>query len=181
MNSDLLAQLQSYDLESTLPYLLNRAGVKIGTAFSQDIARFDMSLPVWRILASLCHQDQQRLTELADHTSIEVSTLSRLVSACHKDGLLSRRRSGADGRSVTISITNEGREQAARIIPIAQLYERIALAGIPAEEVALLKRLLARVYVNIAALGVMPEPVATKRASRKRRAAPRRAARGVRK
>jgi DNA-binding MarR family transcriptional regulator len=142
-----------FDLETTLPYLLNRAGVRIGAAFSEDIQRFGVSLHQWRVLASLSHQAPQNITELAAHTSLEVSTLSRIVTGLVDDALLVRLRSGEDARSVSLTLSDEGSELAERIIPVAALYERIALSGMSAEEVALLKQLLAKVFDNVISLG----------------------------
>jgi DNA-binding MarR family transcriptional regulator len=144
------------DLTSRLPYLLNRVGVRIGAAFSEDIRRFGVSLHQWRILASLNHESPQNITELAGHTSIELSTLSRIVASMVRDGLLARIRSGEDARSVSLRLTDAGRETAERIIPLAALYERIALSGMSAEEVALLKKLLAKAYDNVVSLGPKP-------------------------
>ena len=39
------------------------------------------------------------------------------------------------------------------IIPVASLYERIALSGMSEDEVVLLKALLAKVYNNVISLG----------------------------
>lgn len=142
-----------FDLESTLPYLLNRAGVRIGAAFSEDIRRFGLSLHQWRVLACLSHQAPQSITELAAHTSIEVSTLSRMVSSLFDGGLLARVRSDDDARSVRLHLTDEGRELADHIIPVASLYERIALSGMSEDEVVSLKALLAKVYNNVISLG----------------------------
>ena len=147
------ARAPGYSLESTLPYLLNRAGTHIGNAFNQELKRFDLSVPEWRILAALAQSNDQSLTELAAHTAIEISTLSRLVAAAQRRGLLARKKNGEDARSIAIRLAPAGRALAVQIIPLAELYERIALAGIEPAEVARLKRLLGRVFENIASLG----------------------------
>ena len=41
-----------------------------------------------------------------------------------------------------------------QVVPIFRLYERVALAGIDEADVQTLKRLLVKVYDNIASLGV---------------------------
>jgi DNA-binding MarR family transcriptional regulator len=144
-----------FDLERTLPYLLNRAGVRIGAAFTGDLKAYRLTLPMWRVLASLHHASGQSVTELAEHTSIELSTVSRLVSTGVRRGWL-KRRAGDDARTLRIDLAPSGRHLALRIVPLARLYELVALAGFTAEEIATLKRLLARVYVNIAGLGAEP-------------------------
>lgn len=149
--------LQDYSLENALPYLLNRTGVRIGDAFSNELEKFNITLPMWRVLASLLHQDGQRMTQLAEHTSIDVSTLSRLVAGIEKKGLLQRAPAEDDRRSVTVKLSKSGRNMAVQIAPLADLYERIALANISPEEAVLLKRLLRQIYANISSLGP-PQP-----------------------
>jgi DNA-binding MarR family transcriptional regulator len=145
--------LGDFDLENALPYLLNRAGVRIGLAFSQEIKRYKVTLPMFRILASLVHFERQSLTELAEHTTVELSTLSRLAATMQRRGLVSRARSGADGRSISITLTAAGMKLARELIPLAELYERVALFNLPPEEVALLKRLLKQIYSSVRNLG----------------------------
>src|SRR5688572_24632704 len=99
-----------HDLEQALPYLLARAGVRMGQAFTRELKPFDVTLPDWRILASLLHKPHQRLAELAEHTSSEPSTLSRMVDALVERGLLVRERSSTDGRAIALSLTTHGHE-----------------------------------------------------------------------
>lgn len=146
-------KLDEYALEKAVPYLLNRAGVRIGEAFSEELVKFDITLPVWRVLASLLRLDGQRMTHLAEYTSIDISTLSRLVAGMEKKGLVSREPGRKDKRSVHVTLQEPGRDLAMRVAPLADLYERVALANISAEEIATLKKLLVRIYDNIESLG----------------------------
>jgi len=140
------------DLGEYLPYLLNRAGTRIATAFAAAVREHGVTLPMWRVLAALHQREDQRLGELAESTSIEVSTLSRLVGSLQDRGLVERRRSSGDGRSVTVGRTTAGRALTARIIPLARRYEDVALAGFSAAEADALKGMLRRLYTNMAAL-----------------------------
>lgn len=146
-------RLDDYTLENAVPYLLNRAGVRIGESFSCELVKFKLSLPMWRVLASLLHIDGQRMSQLAEYTSIELSTLSRLVAAMEKRNLVKRRPGETDKRSVHVVLDEPGRDLALRIAPLADLYERVALVNISPEEVATLKRLLTQIYNNIKSLG----------------------------
>jgi len=158
--------LEQHDLGASLPYLLNRAGVHIAAAFHEEVGpRFGVTVPLWRILAALVREDGQRLTELAERTSIDVSTVSRLVSGAVRRGLVSRHRSEDDARSVAIGLTEAGRALALQIVPVAQLYERIALSGFDEQEVAQLKSYLNRAYRNIISLGPKSTASRTRRSS----------------
>jgi len=146
-------KLDDYALEKAVPYLLNRAGVRIGEAFSEELVKFNLTLPMYRVLASLLRIDAQRMTHLAEYTSIDISTLSRLVAGMEKKGLVKREPGRKDKRSVHVMLQEPGRDLVMRLAPLADLYERVALANITPDEVATLKRLLIRIYDNIESLG----------------------------
>ncbi len=139
-------------LDDYVPYLLNRAGARIAQAFSEEIRGLGTTLQAWRVLAALRDRDNQRVSELSDHTSIEISTLSRVLDGMQKQGLIARRRADDDGRVVTLHVTPAGRRLTDRILPVAERYERIAINGLSASETATLKRLLRRLYANMDAL-----------------------------
>jgi DNA-binding MarR family transcriptional regulator len=141
-------------LDDYVPYLLNRAGARIAQAFSEEMRGLGTSLQAWRVLAALRDRDGQRVSELSDHTSIEISTLSRVLDGMQKQGLIARRRAPGDGRVVTLAVTAAGRRLTDRIVPIAERYERVAISGLSASETVQLKRLLRRLYANMTELDV---------------------------
>jgi DNA-binding MarR family transcriptional regulator len=146
-----------FDLGRYLPYLVNRAGVRLAVNFDRDIRAHGVAVQEWRVLAALAAHGGQRLSDLALLTSIDLSTLSRLVGRMATSGLVTRSRSSGDKRAVLVAPTALGERTTRAILPIARRYERIALDGIDAAEAALLKRLLERVYANLDALEIPPE------------------------
>lgn len=136
-------------LESYLPYLLNRAGARIATAFGEEMRPLGATLQIWRVLAALREKDGRRMGDLSQTTSIEVSTLTRLVDNMEKSGLVERRRDGADARVVALHVTAAGRRLTKRILPIARRYEQVALKGFSAQEAGLLRTALRRLYENM--------------------------------
>lgn len=140
------------ELTKYLPYLLNRAGSRIATAFTRELKPHGIGLNRWRILAALHQVGTSRMGELAELTSIEGSTLSRAVGRLSSAKLVRRARSAEDQRGVSVRLTTEGRNLTETLIPLALRYERVALGALSPAEAALLKRLLARVYDNMAGL-----------------------------
>ena len=136
-------------LVSYLPYLLNRAGARIATAFGEEMRPLGASLQIWRVLAALREKDGRRMGDLSETTSIEVSTLTRLVDNMEKGGLVERRRDVGDARAVALYVTAAGRRLTRRILPIAERYETVALKGFSAREAATLKKALQRLYDNM--------------------------------
>src|SRR5437763_8483593 len=136
-------------LDGYLPYLLNRAGPRIATADSEETRGLGTSLQAWRVLAALREKDGRRMGDLSATTSIEVSTLTRLVDNMEKKGLVARRRDADDTRAVLLHVTAAGRRLTRRILPIAERYEKVALKGFGATEVDVLKAALRRLYANM--------------------------------
>jgi len=139
------------DLGNYLPYLINRVGFAMVEGFTADaLKQHGLSIDMWRVLAALSNNGGQRQVDLSSMTSIDVSTMSRLVSRLIRAGLVSRSRSEKSSREVVVELSPKGRALVARLIPIANRLEQIASAGLSPKELAVVKRLLARMYVNLA-------------------------------
>ena len=136
-------------LDGYLPYLLNRAGARIAAAFSEEVRPLGATLQTWRVLASLHERDGRRMGDLSETTSIEVSTLTRLVDNMESKGLVARRRDAADARAVTLHATPAGRRMTRIILPIAERYEKVALEGFSEAEARVLKTALRRLFDNM--------------------------------
>jgi MarR family transcriptional regulator, organic hydroperoxide resistance regulator len=138
------------DLGDYLPYLVNRVGTIIADQFGAEaLASHGLSIAMWRVVAVLASAGQQRQIDLAELTSTDASTLSRLVTRLVRLGLVTRARSASSNREVAVKLSAKGAALVARLIPIAREYENVAIAGLPAQELAVLKRCLRRVYGNM--------------------------------
>ncbi|MBV8612592.1 MAG: winged helix-turn-helix transcriptional regulator [Acetobacteraceae bacterium] len=138
-----------FELGQYLPYLVNRAGVRLAVHFARDLKRHGIVLQEWRVLAALAAHGPQRLSDLAALTSIDLSTLSRLVGRMARVKLVERGRMNGDRREVQVKLTAKGSKTTRAIIPMARRYERTALGGFSDDETRLLKLLLVRLYSNL--------------------------------
>ena len=138
-------------LSEFLPYLVNRAGIKTGQSFGQDLQTFGLTLTDWRILIALSQADNQRLLELAEVVVTDVSTLSRQVAALQRAGHILRKRDRADGRAVRLALSAKARNVLQKVIPIARMHARVAVRGICAEDLATLRRCATTIYENLEA------------------------------
>ena len=138
------------NLDNYLPYLVNRVGTSIAEQFGAEaLVSYGLSIAMWRVMAVLASTGAQRQIDLAALTSIEVSTLSRIVTRMVRMGVVSRTRSTSSTREVVVKLTAKGNGQVERLIPVAHDYESVATAGLSADDVAVLKRCLRRVYANM--------------------------------
>jgi MarR family transcriptional regulator, organic hydroperoxide resistance regulator len=153
------------NLSDYLPYLVNRVGSILAEQFSAEtLAPHGLSIALWRVLAVLAANGRQRQIDLADFTSIDASTLSRIVTRLVALGLVTRARSASSNREVAVALSAKGGALVARLIPAARRIEADAAAGISAEELAVVKRCLRRMYANMknrpAAAGGRPRRMA---------------------
>lgn len=138
------------DLNDYLPYLVNRVGNIIAEQYGAEaLAPYRLSIAMWRVMAALASNGGQRQIDLADLTSIDASTLSRLVTRLVRMGVVSRTRSASSTREVVVRLTAKGKSQVARLVPIAIEYEATASTGLTPVELAALKSALRRVYANM--------------------------------
>ena len=131
-----------YALSESLAFLLNRAGAAVGSAFTLELKACGMTLPMWRVVAALWGSGEQTLSGLAEVTSVEISTLSRQVASLAEKGLVSRRQSGMNWRSINIALTPQGRV-------LVERHERAALDGVSPGDARRLKLLLNKIYDNL--------------------------------
>lgn len=138
------------DLGDYLPYLINRVGSALVVDFSAAaLDRHRLGIGMWRVLAVLASEGRQRQIDLAELTSIEASTLSRVVTRLMRMALVTRTRSKASSREVVVELTPKGEAIVERLTPTAIAYEEIAAAGLTAEELALVRRALRQMHRNL--------------------------------
>lgn len=145
---------EPYDIEASLGFLAHRLAETLEARLMSRLAPEGLTLPGYRILAVLLTSDECRSVDLAERAGIEPPTVSRLVTSMRAKGLVGRRRSGRDARTVRIWLTKKGRVLAERLTGAARLAERRYIAALPPAEAG--KFLDALVKVRQAALAAMP-------------------------
>lgn len=162
---------EGYRLSTSFPYIVRRVGLRIGELFDRAVAPYGVDVSMYRVIAALAECDRQQLGQLSQVTSIELSTLSRLVGTMSAKALLTRRRPRGNGRIVEISLSIKGRRLAAELMPVAMRFEAAAIDGLSEGEVARLKAQLEAAYRNLDVLEreLAATAVAAKPARRKQR------------
>jgi MarR family transcriptional regulator, organic hydroperoxide resistance regulator len=141
-----------FDLAEFLPYLVNRAGALMAREFARALEPLGLVLNDWRVLAALLSRAELRMSELAEITSIDRTTLSRIVGRMSEADLVARSRPDEDAREVRVDLTDHGRKVATSILPLAHHYEQVSLAGLSPEEARQLKAMLTKVFANLEGL-----------------------------
>ena len=162
-----MARGNKLGLPDYMPYLVNRLGSALVARFTETaLARHDLSIAMWRVLVVLADMGPQRQVDLSALTSIDVSTLSRLVTRLARRGLVSRARSAESNREVTVALTAKAKGLVGELVPVARKLEDTATADLPAGAVNAAKAALRQMYENLEGNGANKTP---RTASRTRR------------
>ena len=122
-------------LEQFLPYRLNvLAGVVSNALAAIYEERFGLSIPEWRVIATLGQYGVRTARDIAAHAVMHKSTVSRAVSALEARGLLAREANPDDMREELLALTREGRRVYEALAPEALAFaDRLAAAFAPGE------------------------------------------------
>ena len=117
---------------------LHSAAIHVLRLVRREDAATGLSAARLSALSVLVFGGDRTVGQLAAAEQVRSPTMSGLVAEMERDGLVERRPSAADGRSVVVSATQEGRRvlHEGRRRRVATLAER--LAGLDHDEVALL-------------------------------------------
>ena len=139
------------DLSAYFPYLINRVGALFVASYtSEALDKEDISIAMWRVLAALSNNGGQRQIDLAQMTSIEVSTLSRIVARLMRRGLITRKRSREDNREFAVALSMSGQKLVRRLIPVARAQEKKAIEGLSPRDLDAARKVLRAMYGNLA-------------------------------
>src|SRR4051812_13650064 len=138
------------DLSNYFPYLINRVGMALVERFTSDALQTpNLSIGLWRVLAVTANNDGMRQIDLVRLTSIEVSTVSRLVTRLVQLGLIARSRSMKSNREVIVELTPKGKAVFQELSPFAFELQKTATRGIARKDLTTAKRVLSQMYENL--------------------------------
>lgn len=128
---------------------ISRALNRIGDARLRALGFATAQLPVLTAL-----KDGARLPqiELARWAKVEQPTMAQLLARMERDGLILREPDPADRRSSLVSLTDHARANLPAGRAILERGNREMTAGLSAEDVATLMRLLGHVLANVEAM-----------------------------
>jgi DNA-binding MarR family transcriptional regulator len=132
-------------LERFLPYRLSVLMLRISNAIARSYERrFRLSVPEWRVMAVLGRFGPLSANGVAEKTQMDKVRVSRAVARLVAAGRVSRRIDAADRRRSVLALTVSGEAIHREIVPHARRVEARLLAGLSADERAMLDRLLAK-------------------------------------
>jgi DNA-binding MarR family transcriptional regulator len=135
---------RAFAIEESLGYLVNRVARAFAGRLATDLRPHGVAIGQWAVLLHLWSTDAMTQAELARRVAIEQPTMVRTIDRMERDGLVTRTPHPSDRRASRITLTERGHKLRDELIPLAAKVNREATASLTADEVATLRRLLAK-------------------------------------
>lgn len=145
MKKDLLTQENKFNLlAGRVPLLLNRF---ISQNFKRD--GIELTREQWSVLAVLWKNDGCSQQVIADETSRDKPSVTRLIDNLVKEGYVERRNDEKDRRLNLIFLTEKGKEIEASVLDSVNETIGIATKGLSEEQILFIRDCFQIVYDNI--------------------------------
>ena len=117
-----------YQLDASVPYLMNRVTGLMNRQLELQLRTLKVSFQHWRILAA--QQNGSSITDLSTYAVVPHSSLSRLLTRMENEGYVRREVDTQDARTVRVYTTAAGEAKYRRILPMAIGVREQSLAGL---------------------------------------------------
>jgi DNA-binding MarR family transcriptional regulator len=136
-------------VEQSLGYQIRYAYRIFVRALAVELGPHRITTGQWSALRVLWQEDGLSQVELAQRMMVEKASLTAVLKAMAADGLITRVRNTDDRRKVNIFLTAAGRRLKSKILPLIGKINKRAMRRLSSAEVQQLRRLLARVMINL--------------------------------
>ena len=135
--------------EQSLGYQIRYAYRIFVKALADELGPHRITTGQWSALRVLWQEDGLSQVELAQRMMVEKASLTAVLKAMASEGLITRVRNSDDRRKVNIYLTAYGRRLKSKILPLIGRINKRATRRLSSADVQQLRRLLARVMINL--------------------------------
>ncbi|MEM9603203.1 MAG: flavin reductase [Pseudomonadota bacterium] len=133
------------EIDSLLFYQISRSYRQMARQVHAAVLECGLTLPEWRILASLEQGTWRTLGDLSGRTFVEPHALPDMLASLAADNLCAL---DGSGRTLRATGTPQGESRVAHLVSMSKSLEKTALEGTDEHDRSTLDRLLRKVVVN---------------------------------
>lgn len=115
----------------------------------------------FRVLFLLHVMGEATPTAIQKQTVMDPAALTRTLKDFEAQGMIERRTDPADARQTLLKLTQDGRREIRRLLPLRDAFVVQALEGLSPDALAVFEQSMARVEANLSALAGLPPAGAT--------------------
>lgn len=130
-------------------YLFTQIYNRRNRDFAPALETIGLTIAEWRAMSVINRLDGCLMSELAEFTTVDRTTLTRTVDQLVKTDLVVRGVCPEDRRQVRVTLTAKGKGCFAEAVEALKGHNRRALHGLSESDLTTLRALLQRILVNI--------------------------------
>jgi DNA-binding MarR family transcriptional regulator len=134
-----------------LAHLVKDASRGLSRSLQVRLAEHSVSFGNWTFLRILWGRDGLTQRELSIEAGVVEPTTFAALKALEEHGYITRRRKEGDRRQVFIYLTPQGAALQAKLEPVAEEVNEIAVRGVPPEHITITRETLLQIIRNLAA------------------------------
>jgi DNA-binding MarR family transcriptional regulator len=147
-----------YPVPTYLFHLFTTIGRLRDARLDKALRPLGLNVTRHRAIAVIALLEPCTMSELADLSAIDRTTMTRIVDQLVARGWTERATPSADRRQVVLNLTPEGRSVYAKALKIIGEVNRVALAGLPEDALRTMTRAQQSILANLA-----PDPLKARR------------------
>ena len=136
--------------EDRLAHLVKDATRALVRALQMRLVEHGVSFGHWTFLRILWERDGLTQRELSEQAGVMEPTTFSALKAMEKLGYVTRRQMPENRKNIYVFLTPKGRALKAKLVPLAEDVNRIAVAGIAPEDIARSREILLSIIENLA-------------------------------
>ncbi len=133
-----------------LAHLVRDAARALVRALQHRLTEHSVSFGHWAFLRILWEEDGLTQRELSARAGVMEPTTFAALNAMERLGYITRRQTPDNKKKNYVFLTPRGRLLKTKLVPLAEEVNEIAVHGVPAKDVAVLRRSLIQMIENLA-------------------------------
>lgn len=133
----------------TVSYSVGKLEKLIHQQLSELLSELEVSLPQFTMLSNLHLHGEMANAKLASRSFISPQASNQIIKTMEEKGWISKSDDPNHGRILLIGLTSDGQEVYERCKIKAMEFESKMLAGLPAENILMLKATVQRLIANL--------------------------------
>ena len=140
---------QDNEVHGGVGYWVGSLASAFRKGLERELAPFDVTPAQWAILEVCYRGEANTPSALSRLIPIDTAAISRQLDKLKAKGLIHRRRSARDRRSVKVRLTEEGRMLVPRLAPYVHANNAKFLRGLSEEEQTALTVTIQKMLINV--------------------------------
>lgn len=136
--------------DDRLAHLVKDATRALVRALQMRLVEHGVSFGHWSFLRVLWEREGLTQRELSVEAGVMEPTTFAALKAMEQMGYVKRRQAPDNRKNVYVFLTAKGRALKAKLVPLAENVNRVAVAGVPADDIAKTRAVLIAIIENLA-------------------------------